>query len=167
MPRRPKGARPMTDTPSSPPTSPSTSRRALLAGALGGLGARVLGTSPSNGTGVYGASSSGFGVRASSTTSYAVYAASGSNTGVYASSVSASAVHGSSNAVDQPANLGWSSGSGNSTGLQGVSGASLPAAKAKTGVYGYAAQDSLSRGVTGESPAGIGLYGITSSGYAG
>jgi hypothetical protein len=32
-------------------------------------------------------------------------------------------------------------------------------------VYGYAAQDTLSRWVTGESPAGIGLYGISSSGY--
>ena len=42
-----------------------------------------------------------------------------------------------------------------------------PAAKPKTGVFGYAAQDSSSRGVWGESPAGIGVYGRTTTGFAG
>jgi hypothetical protein len=32
---------------------------------------------------------------------------------------------------------------------------------------GYAAEDNFSRGVIGKSPAGIGVYGITTSGYAG
>jgi hypothetical protein len=44
---------------------------------------------------------------------------------------------------------------------------SVPASKAKTGVYGYASNDSSSRGVTGESPAGIGVYGVSSTGYGG
>ena len=43
----------------------------------------------------------------------------------------------------------------------------MPAAKAKTGVYGYAAQDSASQGVWGHSPAGNGVVGSTSTGYAG
>ena len=53
-------------------------------------------------------------------------------------------------------------------GVSGYSGGgNAPAPKAKTGVYGYAAQDNFSRGVTGESPAGIGVYGVSSTGYGG
>jgi hypothetical protein len=55
-----------------------------------------------------------------------------------------------------------------STAVQGYSGtSSLPPAPAKTGVYGYAAQDSSARGVIGESTSGIGIHGIATSGYAG
>jgi hypothetical protein len=107
-----------------------------------------------------------YGVNGVSVSSYGVYGTSTSSYGVFGSSTSGNGVLGSSQATNQPANLGW--GFGNSTGVQGHSGtASPPAAKAKTEVYGYAAQDNFSRGVTGESPAGIGLYGITTSGYAG
>jgi hypothetical protein len=43
-----------------------------------------------------------------------------------------------------------------------------PAAPAKTGVYGYAAQDANSVGVRGESADGFGLYGkATGTGFAG
>ena len=41
------------------------------------------------------------------------------------------------------------------------------APKAKTGVYGYAAQDSSARGVIGETTSGHGLHGIATTGYAG
>jgi hypothetical protein len=53
------------------------------------------------------------------------------------------------------------------TGMVGFTGLTDPSPPAKTGVYGYAAEDNFSRGVIGQSPAGIGVYGITSSGYAG
>src|SRR5207244_7953065 len=73
---------------------------------------------------------------------------------------------GFSNASNPPAIVGQSTG--NSTGVEGYSGGgNAPAPKAKTGVYGFAAQDNFSRGVTGESPAGIGVYGVSSTGYGG
>jgi hypothetical protein len=53
-----------------------------------------------------------------------------------------------------------------STGVLGVSGNVVVAAKPKTGVYGQATQDSTSRGVWGSSPAGYGVYGESSSGRA-
>jgi hypothetical protein len=57
---------------------------------------------------------------------------------------------------------------GNSTGVQGYSGtASLPAPRPKTGVYGYANQDIYSTGTYGLSPLGVGVRGKTTSGYAG
>ena len=134
----------------------------------------VYGSSGS-GKGVYGSSSSYYGVHGVSDSSYGVLGTSNSNAGVYGSSSSNIGVLGTSSsyygvkglsyAVDQPASLGYSGG--NSTGVQGVSGASLPAAKAKTGVYGYAAQDNFSSGVIGESPAGVGVRGHTTTGYAG
>jgi hypothetical protein len=73
---------------------------------------------------------------------------------------------GESSATNAPATVGWAAG--NSTGVQGHSGlAAPPAPKAKTGVYGYAAQDASSQGVWGHSPAGNGVVGSTTSGYAG
>jgi hypothetical protein len=132
-----------------------------------GSGTAVYGNSISS-YGVFGTSSSYIGVGGSSSSNLGVYGVSTSSRGVYGSSSSNTGVYGSSYATDQPATVGWSRG--NSTGLLGNSSGivgSLPAPKAKTGVYGYAAQDSLSRGVTGESPAGIGVYGISSSGYGG
>jgi hypothetical protein len=71
-------------------------------------------------------------------------------------------VYSISSATNQPATIGWSQG--NSSGVVGASGA-LPGAKAKTGVYGYAAQDNFSRGVIGETTSGIGVYGIATTGY--
>jgi hypothetical protein len=138
-------------------------------------GAGVYGLSP-GGIGVYGQSTAGVGAQGLSDSSTGVNGISNSGMGVYASSNSNIAVRASASAnigvlgtngtASQPAILGLSEGSG--TGVQGYSGNSalLPAAKAKTGVYGYAAQDSSSRGVLGSSPAGYGVYGESSSGRA-
>ena len=52
------------------------------------------------------------------------------------------------------------------TGVLGVSGNTIPAAKARTGVYGSATQDATSRGVWGYSPAGMGVYGESTGGRA-
>jgi hypothetical protein len=180
-----------------PPDSKSTSRRALLAGALGGLGALAaraigrpgavraadgqplilgqdnaeetrtlifndtVGTQAvfrgSTGTGrigLHGDSTSGVGVQGESTNSIAV------------AGVGATGMFGRGNSA-----TGFGVGGrgyANTTGVIGFSGsATFPAPKAKTGVYGYAAQDTSSRGVIGESPAGIGVYGITATGYGG
>ena len=188
--------------------SKSSSRRALLAGALGGVGAWaasaigrpqtahandpfdvVLGGSnisgdttaitnnstafhvltcgsTSSGTGVRGFSSSGVGVAGDSDSSFGVSGTSNTGRGVQGSSGSSYGVIGYSSATGQPASVGRSNG--NSTGLLGHSGSGLiPAAKPKTGVYGYAAQDAASQGVWGHSPAGNGVVGSTTTGYAG
>jgi hypothetical protein len=197
------------------PESKSTSRRALLVGALGGIGAWaasaigragpvragvdgdvVLGatntsTTPtkisnltagdialwgenSTGAGVKGSSTSGIGaggnsissigVAGLSETDVGVRGDSTSGVGVYGLSLGSSGVQGDSAALGQPAMMGRSLGNG--TGVLGMSASAIPpVAKAKTGVYGYAAQDKYSRGVTGESPAGIGVYGISTTGY--
>jgi hypothetical protein len=179
------------------PESPAPSRRALLAGALGGLGAIVAGAlgrptatraadggnallgTPNtstietsfqnndslenalagyhgnNGIGVYGHSVSGAGVHGDAD----------SGNGVWGSSTSASGVYGTSVSTVLPAIFGRSAG-GN-TGVMGSSGG-VPGPKAKTGVFGYANQDSGSVGVWGESPAGFGVYGkTTGTGFAG
>jgi hypothetical protein len=53
---------------------------------------------------------------------------------------------------------------GNGTAVLGFSGAGdPPAAPAKTGIYGYAAQDGSARGVVGESVDGIGVSGTSNS----
>jgi len=126
-------------------------------------GAGVYGASGS-GSGVIGASTSVYGVHGNSTSGYGVFGDSTSGTGVVGASASNVGVYGITSSAGA-ATIGRSDGNG--TGLLGASasGGPAPAAKAKTGVYGYAAQDKFSRGVTGESPAGIGVYGISSSGY--
>jgi hypothetical protein len=168
------------------PETKSPSRRALLAGALGGIGVWatsaigraspmqaanggpvVLGSgnlataltgitntsagsttlhcsSTGAGTGVSGSSQSGFGIR-------------GESSGI--------GVSGTSHGPSQPASLGQSVG--NSTGMLGVSGSTLPTAKPKTGVYGYANQDNTASAVYGLSPLGVGIRGHSASGYAG
>jgi hypothetical protein len=50
------------------------------------------------------------------------------------------------------------------TGVIGLSGPGTGAVPAKTGVYGYAAQDAAARGVTGKTTAGRGVNGIATSG---
>ena len=215
----------MTATPQT--ESKSSSRRALLAGALGGIGALaasvigrtnpvraegqsivvggeygdatsvtkianmtnaatvlwgasdsgygVTGSSNSQ-TGVYGLSSSSAGVRGVSTTGTGSYGLSNSGSGVRGVSTSSFGVSGDSSsssgllgdstATNAAATVGRSLGG--STGVLGFSGlGAFPAAKAKTGVYGYAAQDNASQGVWGHSPAGNGVVGSTSTGYAG
>jgi hypothetical protein len=193
-----EGAATMTASPSSTPGSKSSSRRALLAGALGGIAAwaasavgraglvrggvdgdvilgidngastttkitnlitsqTVLWGASSSGVGVYGSSSSNNGVWGTSDSSSGVYGLSTSGTGVRGATTSDIAVFGSSQASGRPAVLGQSYG--NSTAVQGYSGTGdAPATKAKTAVYGYAGQDSSSKGIYGESPAGWAGY---------
>jgi hypothetical protein len=128
--------------------------------------AGVWGDNLGGGIGVYGSSNTGPAVYANSDSGLGVQAYSGTGFGVYGNSVSNVAVFGTSHSIDQPAILGTSSG--NRTGVQGCSGSSgLPPDKAKTGVHGYAAQDTNSTGVWGESPTGRAIQGSTTSGYAG
>jgi hypothetical protein len=192
------------------PIAASRSRRALLAGAVGGAaafalqalarpkaaraegeamvvggdyltatsetflanetnGANVFGAeSAAGGTALRGVSHSGFAIQGQSNSSYGVYASSNSGTGVYGATGTGTGVFGSSASSTQPATAGRATQSG--TGVLGFSTTSafaLPAAKAKTGVYGYAAQDSNANGVYGESPSGRAVRGKTTTGYAG
>jgi hypothetical protein len=86
-------------------------------------------------------------------------------TGVWGESTAGIGVRGDSSSTNQPAILGRALGS--RTGVQGVSGGSVPFPKNKTGVYGYAAQDSTAVGVWGETSAGMAVRGTAVSGYAG
>jgi hypothetical protein len=116
----------------------------------------VYGQSTSE-TGVFGLSSSGHGVRGTSDSFIGVRGTSDSSTGVNGSSTSGVGIYGVSLAGTQPGIAGQSAG--DSTGVQGFSGAgSLPIAKAKTGVYGYANQDSGARGIFGQSSKGYAGY---------
>ncbi len=75
-----------------------------------------------------------------------------------------SGVSGYSTATDRAATSSMSAG--NSTAVLGYSGnSSVPAAAAKTGVFGYAAQDSNARGVLGKTTTGQGVRGEATSGY--
>ena len=174
----------------------STSRRVLLAGALGGIGAWAASAigrvSPVRGAegdpvfvgGNYSASTDtrfntqnadalhgdslfANGVVGSSSSAVGVRGSSQSSDGVQGQSTGHSGVSGISDATTWPAIGSWSKG--NSTGVEGYSGTGLPvAAPAKTGVFGYAGQDAASVGVRGESPAGFGIYGkTTGTGFAG
>lgn len=171
--------------------SGTPSRRALLAGALGGLGAFVasaIGRSGQVRAGVDGDVVLGTSNTAATETSIsnsttnapvfsastfgsgqAIKASSASGVGVQAESLTGSiGVLGYASATTQPAVLGQ--GLGDATGVQGHSGGigtTVPAAKPMTGVFGYAAQGTSSRGMWGESPAGIGVYGRTTTGFAG
>ena len=175
------------------------SRRALLAGAIGGIGALAMsaigraspvaaadgeavlvggeyasstptGITTSGATALYGTSNSGIGVRGESTAVGGVEGFSDLGFGVQGTSAHRAGVRGTAHAEGQPGALGWSTSS--FTGVLGFSGRDvyepdIPAAKPKTGVFGYAAQDTSSRGMWGESPGGIGVYGRTTSGFAG
>jgi hypothetical protein len=171
------------------------SRRAILAASLGGLagtvlarlggpesaratngGAIILGNSPSgtlDGIGTNEASSStaiyttgGNGFKATSPSGIGVWGSSTSNFGVFGASSSSPGVAGQSFATDRAAVTG--DALAESTGVEGYSGPhAFPAAKAQTGVFGIADKDSASRGVYGESPAGHGIHGRTTSGWAG
>ena len=164
-------------------TAPRT-RRAVLAGALGGLAAvaaNALGrpmptlaadgqamlvggeyssssvTSVTNatGNGIYGGSlDTGIAVTGQGNQGIGVHGFSTTNIGVLGETTGSVA-----------AIAGRSFGGG--TGVLGTAdNAPVPAAKPKTGVYGQATQDSTSRGVWGYSPAGLGVYGESSSGRA-
>ena len=177
------------------PESTTRSRRAVLAGVVGGIGAFlaaavgraaparasdpndvVLGspntasttTSITNSTtnaAVFSAvSTSGIALRGESEFYDAIWGVSDSGAGVFGKSTNLIAVGGESNATSQPAVRG--AALGNSTGVLGYSG-NQPNAKPKTGAYGFADQDGTSKGVWGSSPAGHGLHGQSSSGWAG
>jgi hypothetical protein len=135
-------------------------------------GIGVYGHSTSS-TGVFGDSSSSRGVEGHSVSDFGVYGLGDSKPGVYGTSASGAGVEGhstsgmgvfgESDSATKPATVGQSSGS--STGLLGHSGpGDLPAAPAKTAVYGHAVQDASSRGVWGRSNSGRGVYGQATTG---
>jgi hypothetical protein len=109
------------------------------------------------GDAMYGASSGGTGVLGTSNTSYGVHAVSNQGTGLYAEASGGPAVDCFSSAQNSPAAMAWSGG--NNSGVYGCSGNTHPSGKPKTGVYGFAAQDTGSFGVVGESSAGVGVCG--------
>jgi hypothetical protein len=180
-------------------TVSSNSRRAVLIGALSGLGAWAAGavtgvarvraaddepilvggeytastvtklTNSSNGNRVFEAGSTGEGT--------AIVAESNLGTGLFANCGAGVAVNANTNGLEAvlahsdsstaaAIKASQNSGDGNLTGVLGISGPSHPPVRAKTGVHGYAAQDSGSRGVIGESPAGHGVRGETQTGSA-
>ena len=152
--------------------SRSTALPAIIGQSLGGStgvqgysGAGAIPAAPA-GTGVHGSSTAGTGVRGDSTSGNGLWGSSSSGYGAYASSSSQTGVYGLSSASVKPAVLGLSLGS--NTGVQGCSGPfdTPPVAPAKTGVYGYAAQDALARGVTGQTTLGYGVSGIATTGCA-
>jgi hypothetical protein len=182
------------------PVSKSTSRRALLAGALGGLGAWAAAVAgrPSltragvDGDVVLGAENSAAAYTAIRNTTTdadvfyattqghgtAIYGSSQLSTGVFGDSFLGDGVRGlTSNGIgvlgtsggSQPGVVGKSTNS--SSGVLGFSAAGSipipPPPHPKTGVFGYAAQDSSSFGVIGESPAGIGVYGSSNTNFGG
>lgn len=184
--------------------SPFSSRRALLAGALGGIGAWAAGAigrvgpvraangdpitigasnsgtsgttltnttdganalsvaSTGAGFALMGGSDTGFGVFGQSADGDGVGGDSTTGRGVVGSSTSGNGVYGSSSAPDRAAIEAHSAGG---TGLLGASGL-VPAAKPETGVYGYAIQSSISRGVWGYSAKGHGVHGESRIGAA-
>jgi hypothetical protein len=166
-------------------TSSPRTRRAILAGGLGGLAAfaanaldRPAATLASDGQamlvgGEYSSSSvtsvtnaSGNGIYAGSLgTGFALTGQGNQGIGVHGFSTFHIGVLGETDSSSQAAVAGRSFGGG--TGVLGsADNAPIPAAKLKTGVYGQATQDSTSRGVWGYSPAGLGVYGESSTGRA-
>jgi hypothetical protein len=127
-------------------------------------GIGVTGTAP-NGTGVRAISTSGTALYATVDTGTGVAAASNSGVALYGNSGLSSGVEGISGATGAAASLGWSTGNG--TGVYGFSGGSPVAVRPQTGVFGYAAQGTSSRGVWGETTGGIGVYGRAVNGFAG
>lgn len=168
--------------------SPLHSRRAVLAGALGGLAVwaasatgRPLPAHADGETihvgGVYNDASSVTKLKnhtnnqqvfsAESTAGGIAVEASSSGLGVYGFSSSNIGVYARSDATNRPAMMGQSFG--NYTGVQGYSGGSsegIPA-KARTGVYGSCDEGHTAKGVWGASLFGSGVYGQSRDGYGG
>ena len=163
-----------------------TSRRALLAGALGGLGAlaasaigRPTKTAATDGQPlVVGQSNSATNTTALSNTTdvdpvfqatsvsgIALNGQSSTSFGVLAASDNFIGLRGYGGTLAHAGVQGW--GSVDATGVHGLSGAGSFEPPLKTGVYGYAAQDSSAKGVYGESPAGHGIHGKSTGGWAG
>jgi hypothetical protein len=115
------------------------------------------------GTGVLGISASDVGVQGTSTSYIGVRGNSSSQIGVAGQSTSFIGVYGSSEAAGKPGILGQSISTG--TAIHGYSGPNLPPNPLpKTGVFGYAAQDSASRGVVGQATTGTGMHGYAGAG---
>lgn len=138
---------------------------AVQAWGAGGQAA-VVGANVLSGGGVLGESPSGNAVQGLSTTGTGVNGISTSGLGVVGTSTSSIGVIGGSAATDQPGLYGQSTG--NNTGVIGISGGgsfNLPATSpARTGVYGYVAQDATAAGVKGESIGGTGAVGVSNTG---
>jgi len=174
------------------PSFSSSSRRALLAGALGSIGAVAVGavgraspvraegeaivvggeyTAATSRTYLENSANGDTVLQASSAGGIGMYGHSTWNIGVYGTSDASSGVYGhSSTYVGVDGQSGATDqpavrgrSSGNSTGLLGISGPH-GGAKPKTGVHGFAAQDSGSRGVWGETQTGQGVRGQATSG---
>ena len=100
-----------------------------------------------------------------------VFGVSSSGQGVYGDGFDGYGAQGNSEGAGKAGVIGHAYA--NNTGVLGFSDNSgfgsspRPTGKAKTGVYGYAAQDNASQGVWGHSPAGNGVVGSTTTGYAG
>jgi hypothetical protein len=159
-----------------------SSRRSLLAAAAGGLiafvagamtrpaptratdgDAVIVGTSRSatSTTSIYNDMNSNHVLGIASVFGKGVVGTSTTTTGIHGSSHSGYGVYGSSNST--AGTVGYSGAS--ATGVLGYSGTgTLPAAPAKTGVYGHAVADASSRGVSGRADAGRGVYGQATSG---
>jgi hypothetical protein len=153
---------------------------------VSGSGAGVIGSS-SSGFGVRGISSTTTGVAGSSTDGFGVIGVGNSNqaggvkgvssdglgvwgestnsTGVLGDSSGGIGVYGVSGSADEAALRGRNTGNG--PGIVGASGNVTPVGPVHTGVYGYAQQDSASRGVWGASTAGHGIHGESDTGWAG
>jgi hypothetical protein len=136
-----------------------------LPGAKAKTGVYGYAAQDANSRGVHGESPSGFGVQGTGAV-IGVYGT-GASIGVNGYSDTDIGLYGDSSAIDAPAT--FSQSYGNFTGILGYSGGfeAPPAGKAKTGIYGYAQQDTASKGVWGASPAGHGIHGESSSGWAG
>jgi hypothetical protein len=112
-----------------------------------------------SGQGVVGRSQSSAGVQGYSQTDAGV-----NGFGVYGVWASGS-LYGVQGGGDTAGVLGW--GHTGVTGILGYSGGwPLPEAPAKTGVYGYAAQDATAAGVTGSSTVGTGVFAVATTGTA-
>jgi hypothetical protein len=164
-------------------TSSPRTRRAILAGGLGGLAAlaaHALGRprsalasdgqtmlvggeySSTSVTAVTNATGNGF-YGGSLGTGIAVTGQGNQGIGVHGFSTAEIGVLGETDSSSWAAVTGRSFGGG--TGVLGsADNAPVPAAKAKTGVYGQATQDGTSRGVWGYSPAGYGVLGEATTG---
>jgi hypothetical protein len=131
----------------------------------------------SNSRGVLGKTGSGQGVRGEASTGSGVAGIAGGGIGVEGLSSSGSVgVRGSAGATSPPAvpaatgvqgfgPTGVLGSSGVGLGVSGVSGdPNLVTVYAKTGVFGFAAQDSLASGVFGQTTIGAGIRGEATSG---
>lgn len=137
----------------------------ILRGQYTGMNENAIALAGIGGTGygVYGESDSVRGVWGASTSGTGVVGECGSGFGVIARSDKAAGLFATSYSTNWSAAAGWSRS--DRTGVFGYSGASsIPASPAKTGVYGYAAQDANARGVHGQTTAGYGLNGVATTG---